>query len=775
MPRYQRAGMLLGLLLCSACGFAQAPSCNLKIQVQAIEAHNRAPLFPALLRIPEIPIQVQSDPDGNFALPPLCAGSYTFLVSAAGNEPVQQTVSVTADTALKMLLPHAAGTLQEVAVTDSRVRGPLQSQETLNAAALQAASGKSIADLLATVNGVTTFSNGATIAKPVIHGLSGNRILTIHDGVRQEDQQWGSEHALNIDPFSANRVTVVKGAAGVRWGTDALGGVILVESAPLRNEAGWSGAADLAAFSNNRMSTGALQLEHRFKKHPAWAFRVQGSAKRGGNYQLPSGKWAANTGIAEESFSGILGRRAAHSGTEISYSHFQTELGIYTGSHTGTKADLEAAVKSPDPLVPAHFTYQVERPRQDVTHQVARLHHYSDTRIGLVSLLYAYQRNFRQEYDIVRVERGTAQLNLTLQTQTLSINLDLKPRKKWTNQVGIDGLWQRNRFADGDRLFIPFYDALAGGAYGLSRYRKRGWTAEAGLRYDLRHYHMLTNQGNGQTVVPYNFQYGSLSGTAALRRQVVPGLEVSTTLARSWRPPNSAELFAAGLHQGTARIELGNRNLQPEAAAGITVGADWQHKDFSVHLSGYRQWIDNFIFLQPGADILTIRGYYKTFDYRQTDATLTGLDASATWNATPHFQLGAKGSILRAHDRIANDWIILMPSDRVSGTARWQGTAGIFQNAFVQTEVQYVARQKRVPRNFDVLDDLRPPADYTLLSASVGATVPHTNITVSLSAENLLNKSYREYLDAFRYFLDRPGRNFILRAHVPLSNPNKAS
>jgi iron complex outermembrane receptor protein len=767
--------MLLGALFYSAAGWAQSDSCTLKIAVQALEVHNRAALFPALLRIPEIPLQVQSDPDGNFVLPLLCAGSYTFALSASGNEPVTQTYTLTADTALTFLLPHIAGTLGEVVVQDRRVRGLLQSEETLNAAALQASAGKSIADLLATVNGVTTFSNGATVAKPVIHGLSGNRILTIHDGVRQEDQQWGSEHALNIDPFSANRITVVKGAAGVRWGTDALGGVILVESAPLRRATGWGGSAEIALFSNNRMGTGSLQLEHRFKAHPAWAFRVQGSAKRGGNYQLPSGRWAANTGISEGSFSGILGRQGAHSNTEISYSRFQTGLGIYTGSHTGTKADLEAAIKSRDPLVPARFTYALERPRQNVVHQVARLHHFADTRMGGLTLLYAWQQNHRQEYDIVRIDRGNAQLNLTLQTQTLSANLDLKPRKNWTHQVGIDGTWQRNRFADGDRLFIPFYDALAGGAYALSRYKKGDWTAEAGARYDLRHYQMLTNQGNGQTVVPYNFQYGSFSGTAALRRQLAPGLEGSVTLARSWRPPNAAELFAAGLHQGTARIELGNSQLQPEAATSITLGADWQRERFALHLSGYRQWINNFIFLQPGADILTIRGYYKTFGYRQTNATLTGLDASASWEATKHLQLSARGSLLAARDQSADDWIILMPSNRGTGTARWSGDLGKFKTAFVQAEMQYVARQNRIPQNFDVLDDLRPPADYTLLGISVGATLPTSGITVSLAAENLLNRRYREYLDAFRYFLDRPGRNFILRVHVPFKNNPKAS
>ncbi len=768
--------MLVTALLCRNAAFGQSPdSCRLKIALQALEAHNYKPLFPALLSIPEIPLQIQSDPNGNFALPPLCAGKYTFALSASGNEPVTQNLTLTTDTTLKFLLPHIAGTLGEVVIQDRRVRGVLQSEETLNSAALQASAGKSVADLLASVNGVTTFSNGATIAKPVIHGLSGNRILTIHDGMRQEDQQWGSEHALNIDPFSASRVTVVKGAAGVRWGTDALGGVILVESAPLRNQTGWGGSADAAFFSNNRMGAGALQLEHRFKAHPAWAFRVQGSAKRGGNYLLPSGKWAANTGISEGSFAGILGRRGAHSNTEISYSRFQTELGLYTGSHTGTKADLEAAIRSPDPLVPADFTYSLERPRQNVVHQVGRLRHFADTRIGGLTLLYAWQQNYRQEYDIVRVDRGNAQLNLTLQTQTFSANLDLKPHKHWTSQVGIDGLWQRNRFADGDRLFIPFYDALAGGGYALSRYKKEGWTAEAGARYDLRHYHMLTNQGNGQTVVPYDFQYGSFSGTAALRRQLTPGLEISATVARSWRPPNAAELFAAGLHQGTARIELGNSNLKPEAATGITVGADWQQERFALHLSGYRQWINNFIFLQPGNDLLTIRGYYKTFGYRHTNATLTGLDASVSWEATAHLQLSVKGSILRAQDRNTNDWIVLMPSDRVSGKMRWSGNIGVFKNAFAQAEVQFVARQSRLPENFDVLDDLRPPADYTLLGASIGATLPRTNMTVSLSAENLLNRSYREYLDAFRYFLDRPGRNLVLRVHIPFNNAAKAS
>ena len=183
---------------------------------------------------------------------------------------------------------------------------------------------------------------------------------------------------------------------------------------------------NLAAFSNNRMGVASAMIEHAFKKIPALAFRLQGTYKKGGNYRIP-GYWVANTGVDEQNYSATMAYRKATLWYEAFYSHFDTDLGLYKGSHTGNRNDLLNAINSDVPLVPAEFTYDIERPRQHVQHDLGKAQLYADTRIGMWNLTYAYQHNFRQEYDVVRIDKGNAQLNLTLNTQSLNLNLDHKP------------------------------------------------------------------------------------------------------------------------------------------------------------------------------------------------------------------------------------------------------------------------------------------------------------------------------------------------------------
>lgn len=770
MPPVKKVALLLlaaaGL---SVCGRAQ-DSCNLSLTLH-LTAPTAAPVWPATVFVVETGKSYEADTTGTALIPGLCAGKHHFRILTADYPAVLDSAVLTNRAAEKrIVLSPPAGTLGEVLVESHRVMVPVLPSETLGEKSLRAASGLGLAQVLEQINGVTTISNGATIAKTVIHGLSGNRILTVNNGVRQEDQQWGGEHAPAIDPFVAHTATVLKGAAGVRYGTDAIAGVVLLEPAPLRQNAGWEGAVALTAASNNRLGVVSGQVEHRFAKFPEIAFRLQGTLKAGGNYQLPSGAWAANTGLREGNFSAALDWRQQAHGASLFYSRFQTEIGLYRGSHTGSREDLANAINSPEPLVPASFSYEINRPRQVVDHQLLKARAFRETGIGTWSATYAYQHNFRQEYDVVRTPTEAAQLNLTLQTQTLNLNLDTRTRNGFSGTAGLDGFWQRNRFAAGDRLFIPFYDALSGGAYAIGRYRKNGWELEAGLRGDVRHYHMITNQGSNQQVVKYDLDYRNLSGTVAARRTFAKGLEGSLTLSRAWRAPQANELFAAGLHQGAARIEAGNPSLQPEAATGLSAGGRWKGKSWQAEVNAYRQWISNFVFLQPGGDLLTIRGFYKTFRYQQTDARLDGLDVSVGGTPLRFVNVHAKASLLRAWDRSRADWIILMPADRLEGGVRYERDLGRWKDVFLGTDVAYVARQTRVPQNFDSMDYPRPPADYTLFSASAGATLPWPQFParVSLTVENLFNRSYREYLDAFRYFLDRPGRNFILRLYVPL-------
>ncbi|RYD51688.1 MAG: TonB-dependent receptor [Sphingobacteriales bacterium] len=769
---FKTVALVLGTVgILNPCGAQD--TCQLSLTLH-ITTPTHGAVWPATVYLVASGKSYEADSSGITLITGLCPGKHVFRVLTADYPIWTDSMLLTQSGERTLVATMPSGTLGEVVVEGHRVEVPVQINETLDETRLHAASGMGLSQALQQINGVTTVTNGATIAKTVIHGLSGNRVLTLNNGVRQEDQQWGGEHALAIDPAIAGSVTVIKGAAGVRYGTDAIAGVILVEPAPLRQMAGWEGGVALTAASNNRMGVLSGQVDHRFRKAPQLAFRLQGTLKAGGNYHLPSGAWAANTGIREAAYSATLDWRKENCGASVFYSRFQTELGLYRGSHTGSREDLLNAINSPEPLVPADFTYTLNRPRQRVDHQLVKARAFRETKLGTWSATYAYQHNFRQEYDVVRTPTDAAQLNLTLQTQTLNLNLDLRPKNGFSGTAGLDGFWQRNRFADGDRLFIPFYDALAGGAYAIGHFRKAGWELEAGVRGDLRQYRMITNQGSNQQIVTYNLDYQNLSGTAAVRRTVAKILEGSLTLSRAWRAPQANELFAAGLHQGAARIELGNPSLLPESATGLSAGLRSKGTHWQADISAYRQWINNFVYLQPGEDILTIRGYYKTFRYQQTDARLDGLDASVQGPVLKYLEASAKLSLVRSWDRVQQDWIILTPADRLQGGLRYQRDLGRWKRFFMGGTVAYVARQTRIPENFDAIDYPRPPADYTLVSATAGVTLPSARFPaqISLTADNLLNTRYRDYLDAFRYFLDQPGRNLTLRLYVPLGASN---
>ena len=773
---YLRVLLVVVLLLCTPI-LVWAQPCSLSLKISVLEKHNLQPIYPALVYVDELQRSFEANERGVVLLSGLCAGHYNLHVQAAGYAPLAEHISVVDNGQISLRLDHLEQELQSVNITDQAVRTILQDRSDLKRNEVLESSGKTISELLTKISGVTMLTNGGTISKPVIHGLHSNRIVMLNNGVRQEDQQWGGEHAPNIDPFLANNITVIKGAASVRYGTDAIGGVVLVDPKPLLHVPGWEGEVNTATFSNNRMGILNGMVGHRLKKLPL-SFKVQGTLKKGGNYRIP-GYWAANTGVEEYNYSAAAAYRRAHSGAEVFYSHFNTRLGIYRGSHTGNRQDLLQAIASPKPTIPADFTYDIERPYQHVTHDMVKAKLYADTRAGMWNLLYAYQHNYRQEYDVQRVTTNDAQLNLTLNTQTVNLNLDHRRIGNLSGQIGIDGIYQENFFKPGDRLFIPNYQSLGGGAYLIERYTFGKFTAEGGLRYDWRWFEVFNPEGTNQQIVRYNYNFSSVSGTLGIKHQVSSNFDWNITLANAWRAPQANELFSAGLHHGAARIELGNKTLVPERAYSLNLAGKyaWNGK-LTADVSLYSQLINNYIFLQPGEDVLTIRGYFKSFHYRQTDAHLNGADVTLGYDWTSKINTTLKGSFLRAWDKNAQTWLILMPSDRIALNASYavplnkKGSALTFG-----VGSRYVFRQTRVPSNFDQVDFPRPPSDYFVADASISANLCFKGqpFNVSLSGTNVLNQRYRDYLDAFRYFIDQPGRDIVLRLHIPFSKkPTKS-
>lgn len=745
-------------------------SCNLSVQLIVLEVHNAEPISGLMLYFTESKMNYETDEKGTVLLEHICAGTYHVHLHSFEVQDTTIILFIDKSGAYHIDVNHSAHVLNLVEVHNQQEKTVLQHKEVLTSELLQANSGKTISEQLKNINGVSTLNNGSTISKPVIHGLHSNRILMLNNGIRQEDQQWGNEHAPNIDPFVANRITVLKGAAGVRYGTDAMGGVVLVEPSAIRTDVGWGAHIHLAAFSNNRMGLVSSLLEHRFSKMPSLSFRIQGTAKQGGNYQIPGGYWVANTGLKEFNYASTIAYNKAHRGVELFYSSFKNTLGIYKGSHTGSQQDLQNAINSDTPLIHTGFSYTIDRPRQEVSHQLLKLKTYLDNKSGVWNLVYAYQNNFRKEFDVMRVDNGKAQLNLKLNTHSLNLNLDHKKIKNISGQVGVEAVSQHNTFMDGDRVFIPSYYGFSTAGYAIERYSKNDWTFEAGIRYDYKHYEMYNPEGKQYTNVRYLFDYRNPSATLSLKHQANQHLEWIATLSQAWRAPQASELFSAGFHQGGARIEYGNRNLHPESSVGFNLASHYsiEHK-LTVDASLYAQSIRNFIFLSPSSDVLTIRGYYKTFNYLQTNALMSGLDIKGEYLWNKHWSTDAKSSILYARDMRQNDWLILMPSNRVSiGTKYAYDFNKKIINAFVSVNGQYVFKQNRVPKNFDQLDNLRPPDGYLLIEANAGfeLNVFQKTMQCSIVAGNLLNTKYRDYLDVFRYFIDQPGTNIVLRCSL---------
>lgn len=781
--KYAIIGVLTILSCIVSVSVVAQDQCDITLQAIVVEAHTSAPLQPMLVFVEELNKTYETNSNGKFRIDSLCAGKYTLHFHALGFEHKVVEVKLTESTTLKFKVAHTDGQLDKVTVVGLKNDdGLLQVSDRLSATDIAENSGKSLGGLLQQVNGVSILSNGATIAKPVIHGLHSNRIVLLNNGIRQEDQQWGGEHAPNVDPFLAKNITVIKGAASVRYGADAIGGVVLVEPNLLPVEKGiWNGEVNLAAFSNNRMGVASGMLEHNIAKVDGLSFRLQGTYKKGGNYRIP-GYWIANSGLEEQNYSAAVGYKKAHYGAEIFYSRFDTDLGIYRGAFTGNQNDLDAAIASDTPLVSTEFSYDLNRPMQHVEHDMVKAKGYLDSRVGRWDVIYGYQHNFRQEYDVLRKENGKAQLNLTLNTQTLNLNLEHNAIGSIKGNVGVDAIYQENFIQPGDRVFIPNYRSRGIAGYVIERKQGDGWLAEAGLRYDYRWYELFNPEGNNQQVVRYELDYSNLSGTLGLTKHLSEHWHTTATLGNAFRAPQANELFSSGLHHGAARIEQGDKSLKPERAYNANIEVKYKNEDnhMQATVSLYSQYINNFIYLEPGGELLTIRGSFQVFNYKQTNAMLNGVDASlqhvlriGDGFLTTH----AKASFLFARNTSAGDWLILMPSDRLQLSTRYsRDLKGSFKSVYIGASGKYVFNQWRIPENFDEIDHPRPPAAYFLLDGTVGSKVVFGKqaLNLSLSVTNILNTSYRDYLDAFRYFIDQPGTNVVLRVNMPLTfNNNK--
>ncbi|MCK6692548.1 MAG: TonB-dependent receptor [Thermoanaerobaculia bacterium] len=762
-----------------------AQDCHIALRGKIRDNDTREPLAFASVFVQEAGRGAVSDENGYFIVPNLCeSATYTITVKHVECDHETRVVRLTENTLLEFYLHHSH-VLKEVIVAEKAVApAPAQASVSVSGSELASAQGVNLGETLKKLPGVSLLNTGATIAKPVIQGLHSNRIAIITNNVALEGQQWGAEHAPEIDPFTAERISVVKGAAGVRYGVGAMAGAIVLEPAELRREAGLGGWLSLGGFSNGLGGVASGALDWHLPGR-SLTFRLQGTAKRSGTLRAPD-YWLGNTAAAEFDLAAMAGWKTGRWTQHLTASRFTQQLGVLRAAHVGNLTDLRRAIESEVPLQnPDSFTYRIDRPYQSVQHHL--LQYKTALRLSekwKLSGQYSFQYNYRREYDVVR-KTGSAAEKPQISFRLWSNTLEHFPIQHWEGGIGIQGIQQLNYVGRGG--YIPDFQTYGGSVWALERWRRypHPWEYEIGARFDYRRSDVSYAEG---TFLPpgtsrdTSVHFSNASVTGGVIYHFAKYGRIALHSGYAWRPPHVYELFARGVHFSSATYEEGNRRMRPEKAWNSNLSLEWQAPRVSATLTLFRNAVQDFIYLNPSADsVLTVRGAFPVYRYRQDNAVLQGMDAGASWQVFPAWSVEGRASVLRAFRRVDDpasdkqrkEWLPLMPADRFQYGLKWQRARGKEQagETYVRLLATTVLRQTRLPA--EGLLKAAPDA-FTVFSLEAAHTFRLRHKTenhpagqtleIGLNIQNMTNLRYREYLNFFRFFADEPGVNVGVRA-----------
>lgn len=791
--------VLLAMHICML-AFSQ-DDCTGIFSGQILDENNAPVIGAGILLLPQ-QIGQASDTTGHFRFPNLCSGKYRVKVQYLGYRDVEFSLSVNGEVTRVIRLQELATDLNEVVIEhhdDSHTEHATNFVQ-IDEKQLAESAGKSLGESLKEVPGVNTIQSGPGIFKPVIHGVHSQRVLILNHGLRQEGQQWGAEHAPEIDPFIASNIIVIKDASAIKYGTDALGGVIVVNPPSLPETSDIGGTFNTVLQSNGASATLSGMLEGGIAKHDGWGWRVQGTLKRTGDFST-SDYVLTNTGIKESNFSVATGYHKEKMGFDVFFSHFQTTIGILKGTSTETKDDLFAALERPVPEYTSSFSYSISEPRQEASHNLLKLNGHWQTDKGEWRWQYGFQNNNRREFDlrIGDLSRIPA-IDLQLNTHSFDTEWETKHSDKRTFTFGANGTYQQNKNIPGTQRipFIPNFNTISTGLFGITKLFFSSWTVDLGARYDYRHY-----QAKGfdfkNSFYSTSFEFNNISATAGATKRLKKDQTLNLNLSSSWRPPHVAELYSLGKHQSAAAIEYGlmlndttnevmdiNKvNFKTEQAVKLVASYQVRADRFTLDVGPYANYIFNYIYLRAGGITQNVRGVYPYFRYRQTDALFLGADVMATWYPHKYFKVAPQVSLLRASDEVNHDYFVFIPSNRYELALRYERPSfARTRNFYIESRTKYIAQQKRAPRvisareidearqaNVDPFqndrrnfDFMAPPPAYWLWNLSVGLSIKPRNVQYDfrISSDNTLNERYREYTNRFRYYADDLGRNIII-------------
>lgn len=749
--------------------------------------NNQENIQGVFIEIPNLKLSSTTDKKGNFQFSNLKSGNYLIEISCAGYHSQVKSIYINKDTSIKLVLSVRKNELNEVIVTGVSSATALKNSplivSTIDKNALNQNSSSNLIDGLKNIPGVNQITTGAAISKPIIRGLGYNRVISLYNGIRQEGQQWGDEHGIEIDEFAVDRIEIIKGPGSLMYGSDGIAGVLnfLAPKAAPIGEVHTQLSNNYQ--SNNHMLAQSISNEGNIK---GWQWQGRLSQKMAGNYQNAYDGIVHNSGFKEWDGNFMLGINRNWGFSRISYSTYNNTLNMVEGErnslgqfiYTNAQGQLQVANPQDERGFALGFPHQV------VNHNRLCAQNYFIFKKGTLNVDLGVQNNKRKELGDPMHPDDIA-LYFDLNTFNYNIRYNLNKIKGWETAWGIGGMQQTNN-NKGLEFLIPDYHLLDAGVFVCTQKNFKKISFAAGIRYDNRAINSSalyvdtagkrsnTNDPNAVLKFAANkHDFSGISGSIGLSYQANKKTTLKGNISRGFRAPNIAELSSNGRHEGSFRYEIGNHNLQSEISHQIDIAYLFNSEHVTIECSPFVNFIQNYIYAEK---LKTINGTdsfpdptepIPGFKFTSSNATLIGGEFYIDLHPHPldwlHFANSfAYVQARQSHQPDSLQYLPFIPAPKYRGEIKAQikQLGKRFSNLYIKCAVDHYFEQDKILSAYNT--ETRTPS-YTLLSAGMGMNIQAYHrkdfFSLFINADNLMDIAYQNNLSRLKYAPINPVTN----------------
>ena len=765
------------------------------------------PIIGATVYFAELKTGAVTDTVGNYILDNLPRRTMLVQITAIGYKLIAENIDLKTIDKKDFVLSESVVEINEVVVTGQSGATQMIKMPTpmsiITQKELQQQSSANLIDAISSQPGISQITTGSGISKPVIRGLGYNRVVVVNDGVRQEGQQWGDEHGIEIDENEVSRVEILKGPASLMYGSDAIAGVINFFSTPILSQE----KMKLNALANYQTNNGQIAYSINFAGHKkAFVWDVRYSNKQAHAYQNKQDGYVYNSGFSENAISGLFGISSWWGYSHLTLSTYQLTPGIVEGNRDNTTGqfikpvDLGNGTEGESIATHEDFlSYNHLMPYQQVNHYKAVWNTNILIGEGSLKTTVGYQQNRRQEFADVLTPNNYG-LYFQLHTVNYDVHYLLPERNGFEFSFGTNGMYQ-NSLNKGIEFLVPEYRLFDAGVFVIG---KKVWgklNVSGGLRYDKRFETgdalylnasgekiTATDATSTQRFAGFSSNFGGISGSLGATYQLSENWNTKLNLSRGFRAPNISELGSNGVHEGTIRYEIGDPNLKPESSLQLDYELGYNTEHVSAKVNLFANNISNYIFSRKISSVIggdSIADGVPAYKFDSGNAQLIGGEATIDIHPHPLDWLHFENSFSYVNAQLKNqsDSTKYLP---FTPGAKWKSDirADIdkigqhLKNCFLSFGLDYYFRQDKIYSAFNT--ETTTPG-YTLLNASVGGDIvikKKTICSLYINGSNLADIAYQSHLSRLKYAavnnvtgktgVYNMGRNISLKLVVPV-------